>query len=317
MDRPTDRQRHDGSRQGGSEPNAQKKRRPRRALLNLGMPFAPIDDLLNQSEDVVALGYRVLEDTVNEIKKGYQQATDFNKSRKEGLNPAVDWNGLVDRLDGLQKIAVDAVRDGTEIMFDSLTSGTSSLRTMAKTFQQSRDDVDARPRLAGPVFYDPIVVRAQAGTRPEEETRTVRHPGLTRLRIHATVDPLRYLTSAGSPPDQAHHGTLTVQSVTFEPVPENENDMSRLTVSVGPIPDNQIPGVYEGHIVAKNFELLITKLRVIVQPKPGTSDQPGPAPGSTAPSVAPRARTSARGAVKNGRARSTKRQASATSRRRR
>jgi hypothetical protein len=317
MDRPTGRQPHDGSRQGVNEPNAQKRRRPRRALLNLGMPFAPIDDLLNQSEDVVALGYRVLEDTVKEIKKGYEKATEFNKKRKEGLNPAVEWNELVDRLDGLQKIAMDAVRDGTEIMFDSFRSGTSSLRTMARTFQQSRDDVDARPRLAGPVFYDPIVVKAQAGTRPEEEIRTIRHPGLTRLRIHATVDALRYLTPAGAPPDQAHHGTLTVESVTFEPVPENENDMSRLTVSVGTIADNQIPGVYEGHIVAKNFELLITKLRVIVQPRPGTSDEPGPAPGPSEPSVARRTHTGARGTAKNGRARATNRQAPATSRRRR
>ena len=47
-----------------------------------GMPFVQVDVFLNQSEDAVALGYRVLEDTVEDIKKGYKEAKEFNEKQR-------------------------------------------------------------------------------------------------------------------------------------------------------------------------------------------------------------------------------------------
>ena len=121
---------------------------------------------MNQSEDAVALGYRVLEKTVEEIKKGYKEAQAFNRKQEEfekaasrsrggrrapagpADNPLGDrWST---RVQSLQDIALEAVRDGTDIFFDSIKSGMKSTRSVAKTWEQSREDVDANPVLAGP-----------------------------------------------------------------------------------------------------------------------------------------------------------------------
>ena len=55
----------------------------RRTVLNIGIPFIRVDDFVNQSEDAVALGYRVLEQTMEEIKEGYKEAQAFNRKQEE------------------------------------------------------------------------------------------------------------------------------------------------------------------------------------------------------------------------------------------
>jgi hypothetical protein len=105
-----------------------------------------------------------------------------------------------------------------------------------------------------------------AGQRPDPKTLSIRHRGLARLRIHAQVEsPLRQVNP---PPegDETSPGEFRVHEVTFEPAADEVKypDTSVLTVDVGTIPNGQRPGVYEGVITAKNFELLIANLRVTV-----------------------------------------------------
>ncbi len=68
---------------GGGEGQTGRRGGRRRTVLNLGMPFIRVDDFVNQSEDAVALGYRVLEQTVEEIKEGYKEAQEFNRKQEE------------------------------------------------------------------------------------------------------------------------------------------------------------------------------------------------------------------------------------------
>jgi hypothetical protein len=257
------------------------------------MPFFQIDDFVNQSEDAVALGYRVLEETIEEIKNGYREARDFNeKQRKfeaeqrafeagEGpapTPPAIPWEQLVERVQKFQTIAFDAVRNGTELFFDSIKSGTKSTRRLARTWELSREDVESTPVLAGPVFEDPVEITATAGEHAERVVLPIRHKGLTRLRIHAVVDPppieirrprRKSARSMEMPHVEEERGQPFTGNVTVSFAPaidmeEYDDATSLLTVDVRAIPTSQRPGVYEGLIRASNFELLIARLRIRV-----------------------------------------------------
>jgi hypothetical protein len=244
------------------------------------MPFVQIDDFVNQSEDAVTLGYRVLEATVNEIKRGYAEALEFNRKQEafekgEGPAPPVPWEQIVDRAQRFQNIALDAVRDGTDIMLDSIRSSTKSTKSVARAWQQSRDDVGANPVLAGPVFDAPIDVEGRPGQRPRPFTAEIHHRGLARLRINAVVDPQPL--EVPPPVDRDAAVFNSAISATFEPITGPEPDepdpeVSRLTITFGAIPSRQRPGVYDGLIRASNFELLIARLRIRVLA--ATADRP-------------------------------------------
>ena len=286
MVRPSnDRQRY-SSNSDRREDGSRKRRRRRRSFLNLGIPFVQVDEFLNQSEDAVALGYRVLQETVEEIQKGYSQAKAFNEQQRkfecgEGPPPAVPWEQIVANVQGFQEIAFRAAQDSTEIFFDSITSGTRSARSAAKTLEQSREDVKSQPVLAGPVFETPVKLTVRAGDRPPPEIRDIRHRGLTRLRIHTVVDPLpqrlikdEERLSAQDPRERLTPGTLRVAEVKFAPLSPTEEEVSRLTVNVGEVPRSALPGTYEGLIKARNFELLIAKLIIeVIAPTSSTSDR--------------------------------------------
>jgi hypothetical protein len=270
MARPTDGDQKDSSKADSDSAGPRRTRRRRRALLNLGIPFVQVDDFLNQGEDAVALGYRVLEDAVEEIKKGYEQAKDFNREQEKwdgnGPPPPIPWEQLVDRVQGFQNIAIRAMKDSSNIFFDAVKSGTKSMKSVAKTFQQSRDDLQSNPLLAGPVFNETLTVRVRAGEQAQPFTREIRHRGLTRLRIHVAVDPgLKQLHKTDARVDAPLLAKMKVADVSFKPKSETDDEVSVLTVDLGNVPDNQPPGNYEGLITAKNFALLIAKLRVIVE----------------------------------------------------
>ena len=72
----------DDSARGGGEGQTGRRRR-RRTRPEPRHTVHPVDDFVNQSEDAVALGYRVLEQTVEEIKKGYKEAQAFNRKQEE------------------------------------------------------------------------------------------------------------------------------------------------------------------------------------------------------------------------------------------
>jgi hypothetical protein len=260
-----------GSSSAGSGQSRPRGRSRRRTLLNLGQPFVQVDQLVNQAEEAVAVGYQVIEDVVEEIKRGYKQAQDFNAGQKAAREkgepaPPIPWDELVTSVQNLQNFAFDATRAGTNIFFDAVKDGMTSANQLARTVVQSRKDVDTRiPKLAGPVFEDPVEVAGTAGQRPDVKTLSIKHRGLARLRIHAQVEsPLREV----NPPKEGEtsHQELRVREVTFEPAADEVKypDTSVLTVEVGTIPNSQRPGVYEGVITAKNFELLIANLRVTV-----------------------------------------------------
>ena len=287
-----------GSSNAGGGQSRPRGRSRRRTLLNLGQPFVQVDQLVNQAEEAVAVGYQVIEDVVKEIQRGYEDAKDFNcrqKAAKEKGEPAppIPWDDLVTRVQNLQNLAFDATRAGTSIFFDAVKDGMKSANQLARTVVQSRKDVDTRiPRLAGPVFEDPVEVTGVAGQRPDPKTLSIRHRGLARLRIHAQVEsPLRKV----SPPPEGEEtspGEFRVHEVTFQPAADEVNypETSVLTVDVGTIPNGQRPGVYEGVITAKNFELLIANLRVTV----AAPSERRAAPRSAAASPAERAATPAR-----------------------
>ena len=278
------------SARGGGEGQTGRRGGRRRTVLNIGIPFIRVDDFVNQSEDAVALGYRVLEQTIEEIKEGYKEAQAFNRKQEEferqqqkfeagegprPVEPTIPWEQMVDRVQSLQNIALDAVRDGTEIFFDSIKSATKSTRSLAKTWEKSREDVDTAPVLAGPVFEDPVEIKTRAGQQPDRVVWPIRHRGLTRLRIHAVLDPepteiqrpQSKRTGRERPPEEEKAPTLSNVKVSFEPAADTEryDDVtSLLTVEVGEIPSGQKVGVYEGLIRASNFELLIARLRIHV-----------------------------------------------------
>jgi hypothetical protein len=272
----SDRDHRNASRAGGRNGEPPRPRNRRRTLLNLGIPFVQVDDFLNQSEQAVALGYSVLVDTVNEIQAGYDQAKKFTESKEfkewrqnpEGSPPPIPWAQVAESAENLQNVAFNAIREGTDIFLDSLRSGTKAMSSVAKTFEQSRKDVEAQPALAGPVFPDPIAVEVTADSTPLPIHRLIHHRGLTRLRINAIVSPaLQLLTS----PER--RSKLDVKSVEFEPVApkDDKNDVCQLTIDIGYVPKDQAPGDYDGMIRASNFELLIVKLRVTVRPKDSTT----------------------------------------------
>ena len=271
MGRPTNDDQKDSSNPTDDGQNRRRTRR-RRKLLNLGLPFVQVDDFLNQSEDAVALGYRVLEDTVEEIKEGYEEAKRFNQKQREwdgkGPAPAIEWEQLVARAQKFQNIALQVVKEGTDIFVDSIRSGTDSMKSVAKTWQQSRSDVEAKPPLAGPVFEGLIDVTVRAGDRATPVEKQIRHRGLTRLRIHAVMDPpLKELQPFGTGRDTSRSGPLNVEKVRFEPASERDDEeVSVLTVDIGHVSSDQPVADYEGLIRAQNFELLIARLRVRVLP---------------------------------------------------
>jgi hypothetical protein len=283
MGEPTNGDQKDSSATGSDGQTHRRTRKRKRTILNLGMPFVQVDDFLNQSEDAVAVGYRVLEQTVQEIQKGYEEAKEFNRKQRSwdgtGPAPTIPWEQLVERVQGFQKIAMDAINDGTDIFFESIKSGTKSVKNAAKTWEQTRVDVEAKPMLAGPIFEQLIEITAVAGgAEPDPVKRRIRHRGLTRLRIRAAMapQPKELRASGESSPDG---GSLTVQYVSFEPEIERDDkgkieeseEYSVLKIVVGPVAANQKIAVYDGLIRAENFELLIAKLRVHVVA--GTSDR--------------------------------------------
>ena len=282
----------DRGKSGGGDAGRRRTRR-KRTVLNLGMPFFPVDDFVNQSEDAVALGYRVLEETIEAIRDGYHEARQFNRRQREFVEkqkafergdgpapvaPSIPWEEMVERVQTFQAIAFDAVSDGTELFFDTIRSGTRSTGRLARTWERSREDADAPPALAGPVFEEPIEIEARPGDHPDAIIRPIRHKGLTRLRIDAIVDPSPVLiprprrSSAKSTElHEADEKAETVRfrsdmRVSFEPADRERYDdaTSVLKVEVGAIPDQQKPGIYEGFIRAANFELLIARLRIRV-----------------------------------------------------
>jgi hypothetical protein len=253
------------------------------------MPFLQIDDFVNQSEDAVALGYRVLVETVEQIRAGYKDAQKFSKAQEDyekGLTqtpPPIPWEEMVDRVQNIQDIGLVAIRNGTEIFLNSLKSGMTSTKRLASTWAQSREDVEASPVLAGPVFEEPIVVKGKPGDPLPEQERTIVHRGLARLRIDAVVSPAprevkpiettavnENTAKPKSVESQPHIGEILGVNieVRFEPPrppTKLQADTSVLTVNfMTPIPSAQKPGVYDGLIRASNFELMIARLRIIV-----------------------------------------------------
>ena len=267
----------DGGNPAASRGGPRRREGRRRTVLNLGLPFLQVDDFINQSEDAVALGYRVLVETVEEIKKGYEEAKKFYAEQKDyddgktRTPPAIPWKQMVDRVQNIQNIGLAAVKDGTDIVVDSLKAGMKSTERLASTWEQSRKDVDDAPILAGPVFEDVIEITARQGEQPTSPPPlTVRHPGLMRLRIVAVVSPRpKKLKTPGEADYELESakefmGDIDVE---FEPSRDPEKcqqNISELTITFGAIPSRQAPGVYEGRIRATNFELLIARLRIRV-----------------------------------------------------
>lgn len=262
------------------EPKRRRGRKRRRQMFNLGMPFARVDDFANQSEDAIALGYRVLTKTVEEIQAGYQEAKKFSDAQKafedgnSPMAPEIPWEQMVDRLQNFQEIALYASSTTNDILMDAMRSATKSTKSAAKTWGQSRNDTDASPTLAGPVFVEPIRIELVAGGDPVPLTKIKEHRGLARLRINAVIDPVPSLVPA--PVEPMLLASNTIADVAFQPAapvgPTSEkasvDNQTELTFTAK-APANQTPGVYHGAIRASNFELLIARLVVVVKESTG------------------------------------------------
>src|SRR6185503_6682625 len=112
------------------------------------------------------------------------------------------------------------------------------------------------PVLAGPVFDDPVTVKITAGLTPDEQHFRKRHRGLARLRILPEVTKLVQLGKNAT-------GSLTVKGATFEPSKKKgEEDVNILSIDIGHVETDQKSGVYEGQVIASNFQLLIAVLRI-------------------------------------------------------
>lgn len=238
------------------------RRKPRRrTILNLGIPFVPVDDALNQAEDAVATGFDVLEKVVKEIQEGYNLAKNYNEKQRKAEQageprPPLPWLEVVERGKAFQEVTLEAMKKGNEILLDSTRSGMSAAMTFAETLAKARTDVEQKlPRLAGPVF-DSLTMKAAPGESSVRDSWQIRNRGLARLRIHATAEPLRYRGKAAAPP-------LKVKEVRFEPNEQNQ-EISVLTVVIDKIRDDQRAGTYETSIIADNFDLFIGQLRVEV-----------------------------------------------------
>jgi hypothetical protein len=239
-------------------------RRRKRTLLNLGKPLRQLDQFFNQSEDAIALGYRVLEKTVIEIQQGYKEAQDFNKLQDKWLQeggpaPVIPWDQLVSRAQNLQNLALDAMIEGADIFADSARSATDSVADAAKAWKQSRQE-SAGQQLAGPVFTDPIRVDVRQGEKLDAIKMDIRHPGLTRLRIKAEMQPEPQLLD----PKNHRLPTLAVSHVSFEPKDKGDDATSTLTIELAPVSSTATVGRYEGVVRAKNFQLMIARLHVEV-----------------------------------------------------
>jgi hypothetical protein len=238
-------------------------RRRKRTLLNLGMPFKQVDQFFNQSEDAIALGYRVLEQTVKEIQEGYKEVKEFNERQRTwmrdgGRAPVIPWDQLVSRAQNLQNFALDAMIEATDIFADSARSATATVADVAATWRKNREEGTGQP-LAGPIFADPIAVDVAQGDTPRPVTMDIRHVGLARLRINAAMNPHpQLLGSGGLAP------SLAIRRVTFEPNPDDREATSTLTIEFAPIPREAPTGLYEGVVKATNFQLMIARLRVRV-----------------------------------------------------
>ena len=295
----------EGSKNGhdhrGTEPGRRQPRR--RTILNLGIPFVPVDDAVNQAEDAVAAGFDVLQKVVEEIQAGYKIAKDYNELQRKAEaarepRPPLPWLKVIERGKELQNVTLEAMKKGNEILLDSTRTGMSAAMSFAEMLANARTDVDQKlPRLAGPVF-ESLTVKAAPG-QPIERSWSIQNRGLARLRIHVRAEPLHYLeraTEAGTheasevhPADFVRRGKtrvrpLHVKEVRFEPEHKSK-EISVLTVLTDPIPREQPPGTYEGSITADNFDLFIGQLRVEV-PKTAYS----PPGGSRKTHASPRAR---------------------------
>jgi hypothetical protein len=239
------------------------RRQPRRrTMLNLGIPFIPMDEFADQAEKAMVLSYQVLEEVVKEIQAGYQIAKDYNEQRKnaeDGKEPPIPWEKVVKSLQSMNDVTFNAMQKGNAIVLDSVASGMRAATSLADTLAKTRKEVDQeQPKLAGPVFDDVLTINVTAGRTPQIFEREIRHRGLARLRIRPEVSKLQQLGKGAT-------GSLTVKRVRFEPTEDPKKpDISILSVEVGPIPEGQSAGRYEGQITAKNFDLLIAQLRVVI-----------------------------------------------------
>lgn len=257
---------NNASRSGGGGETGRRGAR-RRTLLNLGIPFVPVDDFINQTEDAVALGYRVLEGVVKEIKQGYNIAVEYNAKQRDAdaagdPAPPIPWQKLVESVASLNDIALEALERGNRIFIDSVAAGINASNKLAGTLAKTRLDADEQtPRLAGPVFDDVLSVEFKPGQANATASWKIDHRGLTRLRIHAQISKLQQVKQRGKPVSH----TLSVMSVSFEPAkPPDDEEVSVLTIDFGNIAGNQDPGTYKGQITASNFDLLIARLQVVV-----------------------------------------------------
>lgn len=263
-----------GQSAGGGD--APRRTARRRTVLNLGMPFLQVDDFINQSEDAVALGYKVLVETVREIQDGYKEAEKFYEAQKafeEGKTqtpPPIPWEQLVDRLQQVQTIGLNTVKSSTDLFLESIRSGMKSTKRFATTWAQSRDDLGENPALAGPIFEEVIEVIGKKGYELDPDGRGIQreisHRGLMRLRINVMKPQLKALGKRNEPGGEPELFRGTIDA-TFDPSTDpdkRDKDYSVLDLRFGPIDANQSPGVYEGLIRASNFELLIARLRITV-----------------------------------------------------
>ncbi len=277
-----------GARNSASGPGGETNRRGarRRTLLNLGIPFVPVDDFVNQAEGAVALGYRVLEDVVEEIKKGYNIAVEYNKKQMEAdaagdPAPPIPWQQLVERVERFNDIALGAMERSNRIVLDSLAAGVNGANGLARTLAKTRIDADEqRPKLAGPVFDDPLTVSVRQGQAGAEAEWLIDHPGLTRLRIQAEVSPLVELgpvRAEGEGVTRVNRvtPTLPVEAVSFEPAARpNHQKTSVLKIKFGRIDDTQTVGTYQGQVTAANFDLLIARVQVVIAASATTHASP-------------------------------------------
>ena len=250
-----------------------------------------MDDFVNQSEDAVALGYRVLEQTIEEIKEGYKEAQAFNRKQEEferqqqkfeagegprPVEPTIPWEKMVDRVQSLQNIALDAVKDGTEIFFDSIKSATKSTRSLAKTWEKSRDRRRHGSRAGRPGVRGSRGDQGKSGptARPGRDGRFAIEGSLGSGSTRSSTPSRRKFSGlkVNEPDARGRRRKRKPQSWATSrsasnprPTPRAYDEVtSLLTVDVGEIPSGQKVGVYRGLIRASNFELLIARLRIHV-----------------------------------------------------
>ena len=184
------------------------------------------------------LGYRVLEQTIEEIKEGYKEAQAFNGNRRSSRlsseadgarQPPIPWEQLVDRVSAFQDIALEAVREGNRhlLRLDQVRPRTT--RSLAKTGKEPRQTSTSGPSLAGPVFEDPSRSATDRATADPVPCGRFDHRGLTRLRIHASHP--RWSSAPCEEPAECHegresqgHAELSKESASSQPDAERSED---------------------------------------------------------------------------------------------